>query len=135
MGAAALAATAPSIRMPDPAEEASKFVLLPETPARSGPASAITSGALGGLGGMGGSGLGGLGGAGRAHDRPPDPHEVVLFHNLPPGQPIDRNPLPVLEPPYLQKPFLGRAIELRELHGLRDHTLTRKCRIAVNQDW
>ena len=44
-----------------------------------------------------------------------DPHDVVLFPALPPGEIIERNQLSHLEPPYLQKPFLGRAIELREL--------------------
>ena len=32
-----------------------------------------------------------------------------------PGEPLERNPLPGLEPPYLPKPFLGRAVELRPL--------------------
>ncbi len=45
----------------------------------------------------------------------PDPHDAVLFPALMPGAAVERNPLPQLEPPYLPKPFLGRAIELREL--------------------
>ena len=45
----------------------------------------------------------------------PDPHDEPLYPWLPPGQVIERNPLPELEPPYVQKPFLGRAIALQTL--------------------
>ena len=31
-----------------------------------------------------------------------DPHDAQLYGWLPPGQVIERNPLPELEPPYLQ---------------------------------
>ena len=44
-----------------------------------------------------------------------DPHGAQLYGWLPPGQVIERNPLPELEPPYVQKPFLGRGIALQQL--------------------
>ncbi|KAL1515200.1 hypothetical protein AB1Y20_004261 [Prymnesium parvum] len=45
----------------------------------------------------------------------PDPHSVPIFTNLLPGEVVERNPLPLQEPPYITKPFLGRAIELWKL--------------------
>ena len=44
-----------------------------------------------------------------------DPHDLPLFPFLPGGTVIEKNPLPELEPPYVQKPFLGRAIALYRL--------------------
>ena len=81
-GTAQLAAAAPSLGLPTPTEEASKFVLLPLWDSESGTE---------------------------------DPHDEPLYQWLPPGQVIERNPLPELEPPYVQKPFLGRAIALQNL--------------------
>jgi len=96
MGTAALAGTAPSARMLHPAAEAAKFILLPAPP----PARASAGGRLS-----------------MPPPPPRDPHEAVLFPpgSLWPGEPLERNPLPGLEPPYLPKPFLGRAVELRPL--------------------
>ena len=44
-----------------------------------------------------------------------DPHDSQLFPFLPQGRVSEKNPLPELEPPYVQKPFLGRAIALQQL--------------------
>ena len=78
---AQLAASAPSRGLPTPAEEARKFMLLPEV--------------------EDGSDV--------------DPHDQLLFPYLPAGEVVERNPLPDLAPPYVRKPFLGRAIALHEL--------------------
>ena len=83
-GTAQLAAAAPSLGLPTPTLEASKFVLLPAWAESDGSGE-------------------------------PDPHDAPLYPWLPPGQVIERNPLPELEPPYVQKPFLGRAIALQNL--------------------
>ena len=52
----------------------------------------------------------------------PDSHDVPIFgwHGssglvLPPGDVQERNSLPPHAPPYLTKPFLGRAVELQRL--------------------
>ena len=85
-----LAAAAPSHSRPNPTLEANKFVLLPHWDQEY---------------------------TDTAYDD--DPHNVPLFgqhaHALPYGQVIERNPLPELEPPYVQKPFLGRANDLSKL--------------------
>lgn len=44
-----------------------------------------------------------------------DPHAVPIFTNLLAGHVVERNPLPQHEPPYITKPFLGRAVELWRL--------------------
>ena len=81
-GTAQLAAAAPSLGLPTPTLEASKFVLLPTWEEGSGEE---------------------------------DPHARHLYVHLPAGHVIERNPLPELEPPYVPKPFLGRAIALQAL--------------------
>jgi Mrp family chromosome partitioning ATPase len=80
MGTAALASAAPSHGLPSPADEASKFLLLPEAAADG-----------------------------------PDPHAQPIFPTSRGGTVVERNPLPDLEPPYVPKPFLGRAFELQRL--------------------
>ncbi len=45
----------------------------------------------------------------------PDPHDLALFSSLPPGRLVDLHTLPELSPPYVRKPFLGRALELWQL--------------------
>ena len=88
VGRAALAGAAPSMFMPRPAEEADKFLLIPEVPL--GPDGCVLEPSL-------------------------DPHAAIIFPSLPAGTLVERNPLPYHEPPYVPKPFLGRSIELQRL--------------------
>ena len=48
-------------------------------------------------------------------DDGPDPHDKILFPTLPGGPLQERSPLPQHEPPNIQQPFLGRAVELQRL--------------------
>ena len=104
---AQLSAVAPSLGLPNPSEEAQKFVLLPEWYESPKP--------TGGLSDRGFSHSDG-GREGRiSSEGGMDPHGVPLFASLPYGTVVERNPLPDLEPPYVHKPFLGRAIALQQL--------------------
>ena len=92
---AQLASAAPSLGLPNPTAEASKFILLPHWDAEqeAPPTGAASDDGV----------------------NLSDPHDEPIFPWLPPGAVVERNPLPELEPPYVQKPFLGCAIALHQL--------------------